>query len=86
MVKKDYQKSAGVVSLAHFDTVLTRSLTRSVITVFSIFLLERNPLQRSDCSRNPCSDTRVCSIPNGQKQHFSVLNLKYLCTPVTHPW
>ena len=38
---------------------------------FSTFLLKRNPLERLDCSRN---HTRVCSIPNGQKQHFSVLS------------
>jgi len=29
---------------------------------FSTFSLERNPLERLDCSQNPCSDTRVCSI------------------------
>jgi len=42
----------------------------SIYPCFSTFLLERNPSERLDCSRKPCSDTRVCSIPNGQKQHF----------------
>jgi len=31
-------------------------------------------LERLDCSQNPRSDIRLCSIPNGQKQHFSVLS------------
>ena len=49
---------------------------------FSIFLLEWNPLEHLDRLRNPCSDTMVCSIPNGQKQHFSVLSNLHEKTPI----
>ena len=49
-------------------------LLRWIKAVFFNLLLERNPLEHLDCSWNPCSDTRVCSIPNGQKQHLSVLS------------
>jgi len=53
---------------------ITYSHTLALRQCFSTFLLERNPLEHLDRSRNPCSDTRVCSVPNEQKQHFSVLS------------
>ena len=49
---------------------------------FSTFLLEWIPLEHLDCSRNPHSDIRVCSIPNGQNQHFSVLSNLHEKTPI----
>ena len=58
------------------------SPTVSLHQCFSIFLLELNPLERLDCSWNPCSDTRVCSIPNRQKQHFSVFSNLHEKTPI----
>jgi len=39
-------------------------------------------LERLDCSWNPRSDRTVCSIPSGQKQHFSVLSNLHKKTPI----
>jgi len=61
------------VSIGCYVKIYCSHKSSSVHQCSSTFLLEWNPLERLDCSRNPHSDVRVCSIPNGQKQHFSVL-------------
>jgi len=66
-----YSITSCIFSLVNWEQKSQRITLRQC---FSTFLLERNPLGRFDCSWNPCNDTRVCCIPNGQKQNFSVLS------------
>ena len=56
--------------------------TDGLMQCFSNFLLEWNSLERLDCSWNPRSDIRVCSIPNGQNHHFYVLSNLHEDAPI----
>ena len=70
-----FTKHANTLKFSVFSCV--SEFLHRISQCLSTFLLEWNPLDRLDYSRNPRSDIRVCSIPNGQNQHFSVLSNLY---------
>jgi len=74
--------TAHVVYVAVFISFILKDVSWRCQAVFPTLLLEWNPLERLDCSRNPHSDIRVCSITNGQKQHFSVLSNLHEKSPI----